>query len=512
MKISSASLIMLLGLLAVSTGCAQENLPPPVNAAIADLAQHMNVAADKIVVVGLEEVTWPDASLGCPEPGKLYAQVLVKGYKVTLEAAGHRFEYHTDMLGRAVRVTGAPVATTTSDAGRPDVVDKAVADLSARLGVEAGKIEVVSCEEQMWPDGSLDLPEPGMVYTKAIVSGYLVVLGANDRQYEYHCSKTAARLAGVHIPDNAVSTLLCMRRTEPLDGNNFFELVRMDPTVGGQTEQVFPFLSGFAATPDGRSLAVIVRTSRSSFSLMLPREGDKPQEIDSAFEFGGVAWNPLGDKLAWWKRPTIMQREESLQIYDVTDGSRHSIVPKVEGDWSPGGMAWTLDGLVFTIDIEGEGTRALFWDGEQTTQIGGGYDVLGWIPATRCVLVSRAGDDGGRVLSALRVPNGEPVKLVEAPDVLSASALRRQQAVLAILKGEDGRLALKRVSWGGVVEDLMPVPGKDDATVSAAPTGDLATLSYVGPEDVVIEVLRLGDELMRLFKLKDCVDAEPVMR
>jgi hypothetical protein len=75
--------MLVVALASVTAGCAQENLPPPAVVAIADMAAHLNIQAEQVTVVGLEEVTWPDASLGCPEPGKMYAQVLVPGYRVT---------------------------------------------------------------------------------------------------------------------------------------------------------------------------------------------------------------------------------------------------------------------------------------------------------------------------------------------------------------------------------------------------------------------------------------------
>lgn len=63
--------------------------------AIADLAKRLGVAKDAITVQNVEEVQWPDASLGCPEPGKMYAQVLTLGLRIVLEAKGKSYEYHT---------------------------------------------------------------------------------------------------------------------------------------------------------------------------------------------------------------------------------------------------------------------------------------------------------------------------------------------------------------------------------------------------------------------------------
>jgi hypothetical protein len=41
-------------------------------------------------------VVWPDASIGCPQPGMAYAQVNKPGYWILLEALENQFQYHTD--------------------------------------------------------------------------------------------------------------------------------------------------------------------------------------------------------------------------------------------------------------------------------------------------------------------------------------------------------------------------------------------------------------------------------
>ena len=67
---------------------------PLVQAAVEDLAQRLDVPTEDITVVKALAVTWPDRSLGCPEPGMAYIQVQVDGALVVLEAGGRRYEYH----------------------------------------------------------------------------------------------------------------------------------------------------------------------------------------------------------------------------------------------------------------------------------------------------------------------------------------------------------------------------------------------------------------------------------
>jgi len=67
---------------------------PGVEAAVADLAAHLGIDPGEVVVVGLEDVTWPDGSLGCPQPGMSYTMAQVPGSRLVLAAQGQEFSYH----------------------------------------------------------------------------------------------------------------------------------------------------------------------------------------------------------------------------------------------------------------------------------------------------------------------------------------------------------------------------------------------------------------------------------
>ena len=64
--------------------------------AVADVALRAAVDPGSVQVVEVTEQSWPDASLGCPQEGQLYAQVVTVGYRIVLEAGGQRYAYHTD--------------------------------------------------------------------------------------------------------------------------------------------------------------------------------------------------------------------------------------------------------------------------------------------------------------------------------------------------------------------------------------------------------------------------------
>ncbi len=73
-----------------------------VAAAVAALAEEINLPAGQVEVTSVEAVDWNDTSLGCPQEGYMYAQVITPGYRVLLAAGGQTYEYHTDLEGTNV--------------------------------------------------------------------------------------------------------------------------------------------------------------------------------------------------------------------------------------------------------------------------------------------------------------------------------------------------------------------------------------------------------------------------
>jgi hypothetical protein len=72
---------------------------PVVAAAVADLARRRGVDAARIAVAGAEPLDWPDAGLGCPEPGRSYAQVITPGWRIQLTLDGQTITYHANRSG-----------------------------------------------------------------------------------------------------------------------------------------------------------------------------------------------------------------------------------------------------------------------------------------------------------------------------------------------------------------------------------------------------------------------------
>lgn len=170
---------------------AEQALAAP---AIADLAARLGVSPDEITVVEATEVMWPDASLGCPAPDMMYAQVVTEGILVVLEVDGQTYEYHGRtpddlfLCGPDGPLSAAPDPSrgASLDSAGQAIVKMVTADMAQKLGVAEGSITVLAAEAMNWRTSGLGCEQPDQMYLQVITPGYQVVLTDGSNVYTYH--------------------------------------------------------------------------------------------------------------------------------------------------------------------------------------------------------------------------------------------------------------------------------------------------------------------------------------
>ena len=70
------------------------------------LADEVGVGERGFILDGTESVQWPDASLGCPQEGQGYAQVITPGYKLSFNLAGAPYKVHSNADGSQMVICG----------------------------------------------------------------------------------------------------------------------------------------------------------------------------------------------------------------------------------------------------------------------------------------------------------------------------------------------------------------------------------------------------------------------
>lgn len=78
---------------------------------------------------------------------------------------------------------------TAVNLSQNDQLAFAVQDLANRLKIAPESLELVDVTQVIWRDGSLGCPQPGMLYTQALVHGVRIRLRGGGIIYHYHSSR-----------------------------------------------------------------------------------------------------------------------------------------------------------------------------------------------------------------------------------------------------------------------------------------------------------------------------------
>ena len=157
--------------------------------AITTLADDLGIATDRVRVDTIRAVEWPDSSLGCPQPGQQYLQVVTPGHRISLRVDAQLYTVHEAggkaFVCRQRKPGGVPLTPRLEIVWGAQMLE-ARADLAARIGVPEENIRPVGGRPATWDDSSLGCPSPGERYQPGPVEGYVLVLQHGMRQFTYH--------------------------------------------------------------------------------------------------------------------------------------------------------------------------------------------------------------------------------------------------------------------------------------------------------------------------------------
>jgi hypothetical protein len=69
------------------------------------------------------------------------------------------------------------------------ILEAILKEAAALANVTREQLVIVHAEPVVWNDGSLGCPEPGMMYTQALVNGYWVVLSSAGQTYDFRVDR-----------------------------------------------------------------------------------------------------------------------------------------------------------------------------------------------------------------------------------------------------------------------------------------------------------------------------------
>lgn len=119
-----------------------------VVAAMVHVTDELDIELASVTIVKVEHKLWPDASLGIPEPGVAYVQVLTPGCIMQMQAGARTFTVHTGP-GPTAKLQGIPVATEFNE--DVPVVASAMLNLATMQGLRFSDVKLVGVHTEPNP-------------------------------------------------------------------------------------------------------------------------------------------------------------------------------------------------------------------------------------------------------------------------------------------------------------------------------------------------------------------------
>ena len=117
------------------------------------VAIQASLAPQSLQVESAQAVDWPDSSLGCPQPGMMYQQMITPGYRVSLLDTTSGKIYRVHLAGQRAIICDPPPGAGAQDekslrfGQRWQHAQEARALLARRLGVAIEAISVLGSKE-----------------------------------------------------------------------------------------------------------------------------------------------------------------------------------------------------------------------------------------------------------------------------------------------------------------------------------------------------------------------------
>jgi hypothetical protein len=70
------------------------------------------------------------------------------------------------------------------------ILDPILKEAAALAKVAREQLVIVRAQPVVWNDGSLGCPEPGKMYTQALVNGYWVIIDAAGQTYDFRVDRS----------------------------------------------------------------------------------------------------------------------------------------------------------------------------------------------------------------------------------------------------------------------------------------------------------------------------------
>lgn len=152
------------------------------------------VATEGLRVDSVEATEWPDSSLGCPQPGMSYLQVITPGHVVRFAGSGGPHEVHVAGENAVICSPGLqlgpgmPRRPRTAQPARnlEKMLEQSREDLARRLGVDPLSVSVLDTTPVQFAGAGLGCELQAADSAARGVPGFRILLSQNGRPFVYH--------------------------------------------------------------------------------------------------------------------------------------------------------------------------------------------------------------------------------------------------------------------------------------------------------------------------------------
>ncbi|MBN2394007.1 MAG: hypothetical protein JXR84_24955 [Anaerolineae bacterium] len=160
------------------------------------VAEQLGLSDKALTPISTEQVTWPDASLGCPQPDMAYAQVLTPGWRVVfVDVEGQEYNVHTTENREQFVICEQSSEISVPPAYRDNpAVEAAIKKLVEQERIAMESVTVVDVIAVKWPNSCLGCEKPDQQCLMVITPGYRITLKSGAETYELHTDRTGRQV------------------------------------------------------------------------------------------------------------------------------------------------------------------------------------------------------------------------------------------------------------------------------------------------------------------------------
>jgi hypothetical protein len=160
------------------------------------VAEQLNLSDEALTPISTEQVTWPDASLGCPQPDMAYAQVLTPGWRIVfVDAEGHEYNVHTAENREQFVICEQSSEMSVPPAYQDNpAVEAAIKKLVEEEGIAMESVTVIDVVAVEWSNSCLGCEKPNQQCLMVITPGYRITLKSGAETYDLHTDRTGRQV------------------------------------------------------------------------------------------------------------------------------------------------------------------------------------------------------------------------------------------------------------------------------------------------------------------------------